>query len=87
MSVPYAPPGYVDILTALAKLGITDFYLQYFQKPGVAEAELQQDIKGALGGSTSPPAATSTTTRRASAGCRTARCWATPPIRRRCRRG
>jgi pimeloyl-ACP methyl ester carboxylesterase len=48
MSVPYSPPGYVDILTALAKLGITDFYLQYFQKPGVAEAELQQDIKGAL---------------------------------------
>jgi pimeloyl-ACP methyl ester carboxylesterase len=48
MSVPYAPPGYVDILAALAKLGINDFYLQYFQKPGVAEAELQQDIKGAL---------------------------------------
>ena len=48
MSVPYAPPGYVDILSALEKLGITDFYLQYFQKPGVAEAELQQDIRGAL---------------------------------------
>ena len=48
MSVPYAPPGYVDILSALDKLGITDFYLQYFQKPGVPEAELQQDIKGAL---------------------------------------
>ena len=48
MSVPYAPPGYVDVLSALEKLGINDFYLQYFQKPGVAEAELQQDIKGAL---------------------------------------
>jgi pimeloyl-ACP methyl ester carboxylesterase len=48
MSVPYAPPGYVDILTALAKLGINDFYLQYFQKPGVPEAELQRDIKSAL---------------------------------------
>jgi len=48
MSVPYAPPGYVDILSALEKLGINDFYLQYFQKPGVAEAELQQDIRGAL---------------------------------------
>ena len=48
MSVPYAPPGYVDILTALEKLGIDNFYLQYFQKPGVAEAELQQDIRGAL---------------------------------------
>jgi len=48
MSVPYAPPGYVDILSALDKLGINDFYLQYFQKPGVPEAELQQDIRGAL---------------------------------------
>lgn len=48
MSVPYAPPGYVDILSALDKLGINDFYLQYFQKPGVPEAELQQDIKAAL---------------------------------------
>ena len=35
MSVPYAPPGHVDMLTALEKLGINDFYLQYFQKPGV----------------------------------------------------
>jgi pimeloyl-ACP methyl ester carboxylesterase len=48
MSVPYSTPGYVDILSALDKLGITDFYLQYFQKPGVPEAELQQDIRGAL---------------------------------------
>jgi pimeloyl-ACP methyl ester carboxylesterase len=48
MSVPYSPPGYVDILTALEKLGINDFYLQYFQKPGVPEAELQQDIRSAL---------------------------------------
>ncbi|MEA2801510.1 MAG: hypothetical protein QOE49_1605, partial [Rhodospirillaceae bacterium] len=48
MSVPYAPPGYIDILTALEKMGINDFYLQYFQKPGVPEAELQRDIRGAL---------------------------------------
>jgi pimeloyl-ACP methyl ester carboxylesterase len=48
MSVPYSPPGYVDILTALDKLGIHDFYLQYFQKPGVPEAELQADIRNAL---------------------------------------
>jgi pimeloyl-ACP methyl ester carboxylesterase len=48
MSVPYALPGYVDVLTALEKLGINDFYLQYFQKPGVPEAELQADIGGAL---------------------------------------
>jgi pimeloyl-ACP methyl ester carboxylesterase len=48
MSVPYVPPGYVDILSALEKLGINDFYLQYFQKPDVPEAELQQDVLGAL---------------------------------------
>ncbi len=48
MSVPWAPPGYVDILSALEKLGINNFYLQYFQKPGVPEAELQKDIRGAL---------------------------------------
>lgn len=48
MSVPYAPPGYIDVLSALEKLGINDFYLQYFQKPDVPEAELQQDIRGAL---------------------------------------
>src|SRR5262249_56117040 len=48
MSVPYSPPGYVDILAELEKGGINDFYLQYFQKPGIAEAELQQDIRSAL---------------------------------------
>ncbi|TAJ81963.1 alpha/beta hydrolase [Reyranella sp.] len=48
MSVPYAPPGYIDVLSALEKHGINDFYMQYFQKPGVPEAELQQDIRGAL---------------------------------------
>jgi pimeloyl-ACP methyl ester carboxylesterase len=48
MSVPYSPPGYVNILVRLEQLGITDFYLQYFQKPGVAEAELQQDIGNSL---------------------------------------
>ena len=48
MSVPYSPTGYIDVLSALEKLGINDFYMQYFQKPGVAEAEMQQDIRGAL---------------------------------------
>ena len=48
MSVPYAPPGYVDVLSALEKLGINDFYLQYFQKPGVPEAELQKDVRNSL---------------------------------------
>ena len=45
MSVPYAPPGPIDILTALGKLGINDFYLQYFQKPGVPEAEREKVLR------------------------------------------
>jgi pimeloyl-ACP methyl ester carboxylesterase len=48
MSVPFAPPGPVDLLSALHKLGITDFYMQYFQAPGVAEAEFERDIPSAL---------------------------------------
>jgi pimeloyl-ACP methyl ester carboxylesterase len=43
MSVPYAPPGRIDLLSALEKGGIHDFYMQYFQTPGVAEAELEAD--------------------------------------------
>ena len=43
LSVPYAPPGKVDLITALEKAGIHDFYMQYFQAPGVAEAELDAD--------------------------------------------
>jgi pimeloyl-ACP methyl ester carboxylesterase len=43
MSVPYAPPGRIDLLTSLEQAGIDDFYMQYFQTPGVAEAELERD--------------------------------------------
>lgn len=43
MSVPYAPPARTDLLGALEKAGIHDFYMQYFQTPGVAEAELEAD--------------------------------------------
>ena len=48
MSVPYTPPGPLDLLTALERRGITTFYMQYFQTPGVAEAEFEEDIAGAL---------------------------------------
>ncbi|MET0350035.1 MAG: alpha/beta hydrolase [Rhizobacter sp.] len=48
MSVPYAPPGPVDLFTSLEKAGIRDFYIQYFQSPGVAEAELERDVRDAL---------------------------------------
>jgi pimeloyl-ACP methyl ester carboxylesterase len=48
MSVPFAPPGYIDLLSALEKGGITTFYMQYFQAPGVAEAEFERDIAATL---------------------------------------
>ena len=44
MSVPFSPPGPVDVLAALRNAGIHHFYLQYFQKPGVAETELERDV-------------------------------------------
>ncbi|HVL56941.1 MAG TPA: alpha/beta hydrolase [Burkholderiaceae bacterium] len=48
LSVPYAPRGDLDFLSALRRLGITTFYSQYFQEPGVAEAEFQRDVRTAL---------------------------------------
>ena len=48
MSVPYTPPGPVDLLSALRAMGIDRFYMQYFQTPGVAEAELQADVAATL---------------------------------------
>lgn len=48
MSVPFAPPGPVEFLDALGRLGIHDFYIQYFQTPGVAEAEFERDIAASL---------------------------------------
>jgi len=48
MSVPFAPPSATDFLAALEKRGIDNFYIQYFQQPGVAEAELERDVSGTL---------------------------------------
>jgi pimeloyl-ACP methyl ester carboxylesterase len=48
MSVPFSPPGHVEFLSALEKRGIGNFYMQYFQKPGVAEAELEQNVEASL---------------------------------------
>jgi pimeloyl-ACP methyl ester carboxylesterase len=48
MSVPFSPPGRVEFLEALAKRGIENFYMQYFQTPGVAEAELERDVEASL---------------------------------------
>ncbi len=48
MSVPYTPPSHVDFLSALAKQGISTFYMQYFQTPGLAEAEFEADVQASL---------------------------------------
>src|SRR5690242_7322102 len=48
LSVPYAPRGPVSMLTAMRSLLGDGFYMQYFQKPGVAEAELERDPRASL---------------------------------------
>ncbi len=48
MSVPFTPPGKIDLLSALQAQGVTTFYMQYFQTPGVAEAELELDVEASL---------------------------------------
>jgi pimeloyl-ACP methyl ester carboxylesterase len=48
MSVPYIPRGDLDWLSALRQAGITRFYNQYFQEPGVAEAEFERDVRATL---------------------------------------
>lgn len=48
MSVPYAPPGRVEMLSALSQAGVDTFYMQYFQTPGVAEAELEADVAASI---------------------------------------
>ena len=48
MSVPYTPPSRTDLLTALEQAGVKTFYMQYFQEPGVAEAELEHDVAATL---------------------------------------
>jgi pimeloyl-ACP methyl ester carboxylesterase len=44
MSTPYFPRGPVAPLKALRDAGTTTFYAQYYQTPGVAEAEFQRDV-------------------------------------------
>ena len=48
MSVPYAPPSKTDLLKALELNGVRTFYMQYFQEPGVAEAELSADVEATI---------------------------------------
>jgi len=48
MSVPHQARAPVPPLTVLRARGVTRFYWQYFQEPGVAEAELQADVGRSL---------------------------------------
>jgi pimeloyl-ACP methyl ester carboxylesterase len=48
MSVPFVPPSPIDLLSALELGGIKTFYMQYFQTPGVAEAELEADPEATI---------------------------------------
>jgi pimeloyl-ACP methyl ester carboxylesterase len=49
MSVPYSPRGPISPIQGLKLLaGENFFYILYFQEPGVAEAELEADVRAAL---------------------------------------
>lgn len=48
MSVPWTPAAHIGLIAALEKLGIRDFYMQHFQPPGLAEAELEVDVEASL---------------------------------------
>ena len=48
LSVPYTPRGPVSTLTSMKAVLGEGFYMAYFQAPGVAEAELQRDVRTTL---------------------------------------
>jgi len=51
LSVPFAPAGPTRPSDAFRAMGGDDeFYIEYFQQPGRAEAEIEQDVRGWLRG-------------------------------------
>ncbi|MEW2407903.1 alpha/beta fold hydrolase [Streptomyces griseoviridis] len=51
LSVPYTPPGGPKPSEVFAAMGgPEEFYVSYFQQPGRAEAEIEPDVRGWLGG-------------------------------------
>lgn len=51
LSVPYSPPGGESPLSRMrAMAGEDEFYVEYFQEPGRAEAEIEEDIREWLKG-------------------------------------
>ena len=45
LSVPYVPRGPMSMLQAMRSMLGDGFYMQYFQAPGVADAELARDVR------------------------------------------
>lgn len=51
ISVPFTPPGPTRPTDAFAAMGgDEEFYISYFQEPGRAEAEIEEDVRGWLEG-------------------------------------
>jgi pimeloyl-ACP methyl ester carboxylesterase len=48
LSVPYLPRGPVSAVTLMRQALGDGFYMQYFQQPGVAETELERDVRASL---------------------------------------
>jgi pimeloyl-ACP methyl ester carboxylesterase len=48
LSVPYIPRGPVSLLTGLRQVAPPDFYMLYFQQPGLAEQEFERDVAETL---------------------------------------
>jgi pimeloyl-ACP methyl ester carboxylesterase len=50
LSVPYRPRGKVRPTTVMPRTNDAEFYQLYFQKPGVAEADLEADVRASVRG-------------------------------------
>jgi pimeloyl-ACP methyl ester carboxylesterase len=87
MSVPYAPPGKVDLISSLESAGIHDFYMQYFQPEGVAEAELERDPAASIRRIHFSGSGDGAAAQRGRPPGHAAATWTTPSSRRCCRTG
>ena len=48
LSVPYTPRGKISAIDAFKQRGMANIYMMYFQNPGVAEREFEQDVAATL---------------------------------------
>ena len=93
LSVPFAAAGDVRPSDAFRAMGgAEEFYIEYFQQPGRAEAEIEQDVRrwllgfywSASGDAVRPDPGSGTM---ATVPSRRASCWTGSASRTRCRRG